>query len=142
MWAAPTPPTCASCGWRMCAEFCGAKTLKMRRNWNHIFKLQRQCRGPWRARKLLPLCHIIVTAPKSPSQGGAFSDQRCSWSYACRMYIQEIQVYTGRGASSGRFVPKIGEMTFFVDGATQLLIGVLSFISYTLVPGNMIYRTW
>ena len=26
--------------------------------------------------KLLPLCHTVVRAPKSPLQGGALSDQR------------------------------------------------------------------
>ena len=44
--------------------------------WNHIFKLQRQCRGAW---KLLSLCHTaVVRAPKSPSSGGAFWEQTCS----------------------------------------------------------------
>ena len=32
------------------------------------------------ARKLLSLCHTVVRALKSPSPGGAFSDQKCGWS--------------------------------------------------------------
>ena len=29
---------------------------------------------------MLSRCHTLVRATKSPSQGGAFSDQRCGWS--------------------------------------------------------------
>ena len=42
--------------------------------WNYIFKLERQSRGAWRTRNLLPLRHTVVRAPKSPSQDGGLSD--------------------------------------------------------------------
>ena len=39
--------------------------------WNNILKLQRQCRGPQMARKLLSLCHTtVVRTPKNPLPGG------------------------------------------------------------------------
>ena len=34
---------------------------------------QRQIRGAYRTQKLLPLCHTVVKAPKSRSQGGGLS---------------------------------------------------------------------
>ena len=37
-----------------------------------MLKLQRLCRSPYRARKLLLFCHTVVRAPKSPSPGVHF----------------------------------------------------------------------
>ena len=68
------------------------------------------------ARKLVSLSHTgsVVRAPKSPSPGGAFWDQKCSSSCGrATEYVVPVK-NACRGASSRRLVHKLGEMTFFL----------------------------
>ena len=98
---------------------------------NHIFKLERQCRAPQRARMLLLLCHTVVKKHvKTRSPGGAFLDW-CGWRYGriteCRTnYIRNTRNIQRQSASSRGLVPKSFFFFFFFCGRCNTAVGNIS----------------